>query len=323
MSQLCLLAASLVAQGQSPGWQLALPPTSLDSPQSDASSYAEFCRTQGKITLQTTMTQVERAPSGVRLVSQRPEFSPASPVVGIASSVSTSIRPSSGSQLFHQRIAALQVGRLYPRFPVNSFQRAWQNAVRQPTYEEWIRLLRQEAQVMARSQGSNRLTILFGDSLFLWFPTDRLPSDRFWLNQGISGDTTAGMLRRISSFNQTRPDRIYVMAGINDLRRGASDQTVLSNLRLMIERLRQAHPNAGIVVYSILPTRLPALPSDRIRRINASLAAISRQEGASFYDLQTHFAGTDGILRRELTTDGLHLSRRGYEVWQLAMSMLR
>lgn len=323
MSQLCLLAASLVAQGQAPGWQLAVPPSS-DPSQSETASHARLCRLQNnKTVVQATVTQTERETPGIRPVSQRAEFSPASSAAGTASGISTNTRPGSGSQLYHQRAAALRVGRLYPRFPVNSFQAAWQNATRQPTYEEWIRLLRQEANVMARSQGSNRLTVLFGDSLFLWFPTDRLPTDRFWLNQGISGDTTTGMLRRISSFSQTRPDRIYVMAGINDLRRGASDQTVLSNLRLMIERLRQAHPNAGIVVYSILPTRLPALSSDRIRRINASLATISRQEGASFYDLQAQFAGDDGVLRRELTTDGLHLSRQGYEVWQLAMSMLR
>jgi len=322
MSQLCLLAASLVAQGQAPGWQLAVTPT-IDPARPRASSHAELCQTKKKLATQTSVAQVEQDSPIVRQALQRPEFSPVSPVIGIASSVSASARPNSSSQLYQQRVAALRSGRLYPRIPVNGFQSAWQNAVRQPTYEDWTRLLRQEAQVMARSQSSNRLTVLFGDSLSLWFPIDRLPTDRFWLNQSISGDTTAGMLRRISSFNQTRPDRIYVMAGINDLRRGASDRTVLENQRQIIQRLRQAHPQATIVVYSILPTRLPALPSDRIRQLNANLAAVSRQEGANFYDLQTHFAGTDGSLRRELTTDGLHLSRRGYEVWQLAMTALR
>lgn len=321
MSQLCLLAAGLVAQGQAPGWQLAVPPTA-DPSQSNTESHTELCQTRKKLAVTTTVAQVERSAPG-KTVASRPGFSSAAPVIGTAARVSTIARPSTSSQLYHQRWAALRAGRLYPRIPTNSFQPAWQNATQQPTYQDWLRLLRYEAEVMALSQGSNRLTILFGDSLSLWFPTDRLPSDRFWLNQGISGDTTAGMLRRISSFDQTRPDRIYLMAGINDLRRGASDRAVLNNQRQIVQRLRRAHPQATIVVYSILPTRLPALPSDRIRRLNASLAAISRQEGATFYDLQTHFAGTDGILRRELTTDGLHLSRRGYEVWQLAMSALR
>lgn len=329
MSQLCLLAAGLVAQGQAPGWQLAVPPTS-DRSRSAGESHTELCQTRKKAVMATTVAQVERSSfsnalsnSPGRTAASPPAFSPVVPISGTAARVSPIARPSTSSQLYHQRWAALRAGRLYPRIPANSFPAAWQNAVQQPTYQDWIRLLRYEAQVMALSQGSNRLTILFGDSLSLWFPNDRLPNDRFWLNQGISGDTTAGMLQRISSFDQARPDQIYLMAGINDLRRGASDRAVLNNQRQIIQRLRQAHPQAAIVVYSILPTRLPALSSERIRRLNASLAHISRQEGAMFYDLQAHFAGADGILRREFTTDGLHLSRRGYEVWQLAMGALR
>lgn len=319
MSQLCLLAASLVAQGQAPGWRLAAP---ADSARSETAQ-AELCQTQKKLAVQMQLAQLQRDPPANSMGMRRPEFSPVMPVVGTAASVSSIARPQSGSQLYQQRLAALRAGRLYPRIPVNSFQASWQNANRQPTYQDWLRLLQQEAQVMARSQGSNRLTILLGDSLLLWFPIDRLPSDRFWLNQGISGDTTTGILRRLSSFAQTRPDRIYLMAGINDLRQGASDRTVLNNQRQIMRRLRQNHPQATIVVYSILPTRLPAIASDRIERLNASLAAISRQEGANFLDLQTQFSGTDGILRRDLTTDGLHLNRRGYEVWQMAMTVLR
>ncbi|WP_225913983.1 GDSL-type esterase/lipase family protein [Leptolyngbya ohadii] len=350
MSQLCLLAAGLMAQGQAPGWRLARS-LIFDQSQSEAWHHAEFCQKQKRTAVKPTVAQAERDLVDRGIMLNRPEFMPVMPVVGIATSVSTSARPathpnrqanaqshgqssrrsgdrsssrpSSGSQLYQQRRAALQAGRLYPRIPINSFQSAWQNATRQPTYEDWVRLLRQEAQVMARSQGRNRLTVLLGDSLLLWFPVDRLPTDRFWLNQGISGDTTAGILRRLPAFDRARPDRIYVMAGINDLRRGSSDRAVLSNLRQIVQRLRRTHPQAAIVVYSILPTRLPALPSDRIQRLNASLAAMSRQEGANFYDLQAQFSGTDGTLRRELTTDGLHLSRQGYEVWQMAMMAIR
>ncbi len=33
-------------------------------------------------------------------------------------------------------------------------------------------------------------------------------------------------------------------------------------------------------------------------------------------DLTYHFMDGQGVLRRDLTTDGLHLNARGYQVWQ-------
>ena len=73
-------------------------------------------------------------------------------------------------------------------------------------------------------------------------------------------------------------------------------------------------------MYSILPTRLASLSSDRIRTLNQHIAYIARQQGAEFSDLQTSFADSQGLLRRDLTTDGLHLSPQGYEVWQSALA---
>lgn len=228
-------------------------------------------------------------------------------------------RPASGSQLYQQRWAALRAGRLYTRLPANSFYEAWVNAQQQPTHEQWIHLLAQEAQVMAQSQGNNRLTVLLGDSLSLWFPPERLQRDRFFLNQGISGDTTAGVLRRLPALARTRPDTIHVMVGINDLRRGDPDEVVLARLQQIMRQLRQQHPQARVVVHSILPTRLPTLPGHRIRRFNQTLAAIAQQERVQYLDLQGYFADAEGNLRPDLTTDGLHLNPQGYAMWQLAI----
>ena len=232
-------------------------------------------------------------------------------------------RPTSGAQLYQQRAAALRAGSTYTRMPPRSFQSAWANATVQPTYEQWVSLLGQEAQAMARGQGSNRLSVMVGDSLSLWFPPERLTGDRFWLNQGISGDTTAGVLHRLSAFRHANPDTIHVMVGINDLRRGATDQAVLSDLGQIMQRLRQAHPQAQIFVHSLLPTRLPAISASRIRYLNQQIAALTQQEQVSYLELQPYFADGDGNLRQDLTTDGLHLNPRGYAVWQWALAWAR
>jgi lysophospholipase L1-like esterase len=208
---------------------------------------------------------------------------------------------------------------MYTRANPQRYQNQWQRTTVSPTHQDWQALLQREAAVMTQAQGRNRLTVIVGDSLALWMPPEALPQNRFWLNQSISGETTSHMLRRLHYFANARPDTIHIMAGINDLKQGASEDSVVRNLQQMVGRLRQQHPQAQIVVHSILPTRWESLPSDQIQRVNGRLAQLAQQPGVSFVDLQTTFADDQGQLRRELTTDGLHLSRQGYAVWRTAL----
>ncbi len=229
-------------------------------------------------------------------------------------------RPVSGRQLYHQRLIELKTGQTHTNFSNERLQSLLVAANKsQLTYEDWKSLLSLEAKVMAQGQGRNSLGILLGDSLSLWFPQESLPSDRLWLNQGISGDTSGGVVKRLSAFSGTKPDVIYIMAGINDLRRGLTDETILRNHRKMLRSLRESHPQAKIFVQSILPTRLPKIPNKRIRNINHHLALIAKQENAYYLNLYQWFIDFRSNLREELTTDGLHLSREGYEIWQSAL----
>lgn len=225
--------------------------------------------------------------------------------------------PVSGIELYHQRLAALKIGKVAQRLDEDSWQLLWESAKKkQLTYEDWKSLLALEAKAIAQGQGANRLNILVGDSLSLWFPQDKLPAGKLWLNQGISGDTSGGILKRLAAFDNTRPDAIYVMVGINDLRKGLSDEVILRNHRLIMRRLRHKHPKAQIFVQSILPTRLDKIPNQRVRHLNAQLAQMAKREKANYLNVYSWFTDFEGNLRFDLTTDGLHLSPDGYDVWQ-------
>lgn len=199
-------------------------------------------------------------------------------------------------------------------------------------YRQWVSLLSREAQAVA-SQNPENLTILIGDSLSLWFPREMLPSDLNWLNQGISGETSAGLLRRLELLDRTEPSAIFIMVGINDLIGGIKDETILANQRLIIRYLRRVHPQAKIVLQSILPhsresvtwegrERLLSIPNSRIRKINQRIQEIAQTEGAIYLDLYPLFADANEALQAELTTDGLHLSPEGYLIWRNAMQVL-
>ncbi len=237
------------------------------------------------------------------------EFSPFAP-----------ISPSSGTQLYWQRFAAIRSGHLYTRLPLDSFREIWSQATSNPTYGQWRQLLALEAKAVTRGQGNRRLSVMVGDSLSLWFPSDRLPSGQLWLNQAISGETTRNILQRLPDFAVAHPQAIYVMAGVNDLKRGITDNEILWNMRQIIRHLKQSHPQSRIVVQSILPTRTTAVPGDRIAWLNHRLATIAQQDGAYFLDLYDQFADADGRLREDWTTDGLHLNANGYETWQAKLA---
>jgi lysophospholipase L1-like esterase len=199
------------------------------------------------------------------------------------------------------------------------------------SYQQWVTQLGREAEAAATNRPP-KLSVLAGDSLSMWFPTKMLPPDRIWLNQGISGENSLGLLKRLQLFDRTAPDTVFVMIGINDLLRGASDEGILNNQRQIIRDLRWAHPKAQVVVQSILPhsgeqatwenrDRLLAIPNSRIRSINRRLKEIASSENVLYLDLQPLFADADGNLPIELSTDGLHLNDRGYLVWRSGLQM--
>lgn len=199
------------------------------------------------------------------------------------------------------------------------------------TYQQWVEQLQREA-IAAANNRPERLTILVGDSLSLWFPSKLLPWDRNWLNQGISGETTVGLLKRLYLFDSTRPETIFVMIGINDLLHGVDNRIILANQRKIISQLRTVHPGSQIVVQSILPhsgesanwegrDRLLQLSNSRIRKVNRSLKALADAEGAFYLNLYPLFTDAQGFLRSELSTDGLHLNDEGYQVWSTAIKM--
>jgi lysophospholipase L1-like esterase len=232
------------------------------------------------------------------------------------------IVPRSGIQLYSQRLNALRSGRLYTRLPADSFHEQWSNAQGHASYEQWRKLLGLEARAAARGKGTRNMSVMVGDSLSQWFPVDRLPNQQLWLNQGISGDTTGGILNRLALFAKAEADTIYLMAGVNDLKRGASDREILRNINQIVQRLKRQNPDAQIVVQSILPTRSRQIPNERIAKLNSLIEVVAQRQGANYLDLHRQFVDQDGYMRTELTTDGIHLSPQGYEQWQIALNRM-
>jgi lysophospholipase L1-like esterase len=204
-------------------------------------------------------------------------------------------------------------------------------SVHKPTYQDWVRLLGREAEAMAK-RNPEHLTILAGDSLSLWFPDRLLPVNQEWLNQGISGETSKGLLHRINLWKKLKPDRIFLMVGINDLLRGESDKVILANSRSILRSLRDHHPDTTIVLQSVLPnagaeatwegrSKLRTASNSRIRALNQALQILTEEEGVQYIDLNSLLIDDQGNIRGEYSTDGLHLNEKGYLIWSTALQI--
>jgi lysophospholipase L1-like esterase len=197
-------------------------------------------------------------------------------------------------------------------------------------YQQWVDLLYREAYANATAP---HLTVLLGDSISLWFPSELLPGRRTWLNQAISGEHSDMMLGRLDALDNADVESIFLMIGINDLIAGKPENQVAENLEQAVRYLKLQHPDATIVVQSILPhgaeratwegrDRLLLLPNDRIQAVNTALETMAREQDVAYLDLYPLFADGSGLLRPDLTTDGLHLNEQGYLVWRTAIALL-
>jgi lysophospholipase L1-like esterase len=201
----------------------------------------------------------------------------------------------------------------------------------QYTYEQWLEVLGKEAGAMAKAKPEH-LTVLLGDSLSLWFPSEMLPSDRVWLNQGVSGENSSGLLKRLKLLDEVQPETIVMMVGINDLIKGTSDEQILDNYRQIIKTLKEKHPKTAIVVQSVLPhggdrvgtidrEQVLQLSNERIYQFNQKLSGLTAETEVHFLNLHPLFTDADGLMQADLSTDGLHLKRQGYFVWRSAFQL--
>lgn len=226
------------------------------------------------------------------------------------------ISPQTEVQLYQQRWTVIKAGQIHTLLPPDSFQSYWVNANQEPTNYEWKKLLEYEANAISKKQNSQPLNILLGDFLSLWFPLEMLSPDQLWLNQSMEKDTTEEVLSRLSLFKNTEPHIIYLMVGINDLLYSNNDLLIPTNISQIIHQIRQSYNSVKIIVQSILPTNNSYILPARIRQVNHYIQKVTQEKGVQYLNIYDMFRDQDGQIKSELTTDGLHLSYKGYGLWQ-------
>lgn len=150
-----------------------------------------------------------------------------------------------------------------------------------------------------------------------------------YVNRGIAGQITPQMLIRFrQDVIALHPKVVVILAGTNDIAgdiRPTTFATIENNLTTMSE-LAKAH-RIRVVLASLLPVsdynrtpdgrqlvRTIERPLARIRAINNWQKKYARENGLTYLDYFTSLADEKGMLRQELSDDGVHPNSRGYTV---------
>lgn len=127
------------------------------------------------------------------------------------------------------------------------------------------------------------------------------------VDRGRSGDTTTKLLQRLDAV--PREGRtVFLMIGLNDLRRGAGVEDTAARTAEIVARLAPAR----VYLVSTLLTRDPHL-NHRIAALNA-LTAKDCSQRCTVLDANSLLA-PEGMLKPEFTYDGFHLSEAGYRAY--------
>lgn len=141
------------------------------------------------------------------------------------------------------------------------------------------------------------------------------------VNAGVSGDTTAGGLRRVEWVLRTRPAIVIVALGGNDGLRGLSVDTMRQNLEDIITRIRASSARVLLAGMRVPPN----YGGEYARAFAAVFPAVARKSGVSLMPFLLDGVAGDPHLNQ---ADGIHPNARGQQIvaerlWPYLAPLLR
>jgi lysophospholipase L1-like esterase len=182
--------------------------------------------------------------------------------------------------------------------------------------------------IQAPAAGEDRV-VFMGDSITDGWGRSNNPAimspffpGKPYVNRGISGQTTAQMLLRFyPDVIALKPKVVVFLAGTNDLAGNLGPVTMESienNLAAMADIARAN--GIKVVLGSVMPVcdyhrpQTAQRPPEKIKALNEWLKATAAGRHYVYLDYYSAMLDDKGMLRAELTLDGLHPNAAGYQI---------
>lgn len=178
---------------------------------------------------------------------------------------------------------------------------------------------------LSAAEPAPKTILFFGDSLSAGYGLDDPATEAFpgliqkkitdaglnyrVINSGLSGETTAGGLRRIDWVLRTPVDIFVLELGGNDGLRGLSPSVAAKNLQGIIDKVRAKNPSAKIVIAGMtMPT---SMGEAYVREFAAIFPELAKANNAVLIPFLLE--GVGGVPEMNLA-DGFHPNAPGHKL---------
>ena len=159
--------------------------------------------------------------------------------------------------------------------------------------------------------------VMLGDSITDTAEWELLFPSVLLADQGINGDTTAGMLNRLDLVLNTNASKVFIMAGINDLFNGINVDNIFANYEKIVEHLVSKNIDVYIQSTLLLGEGNENINiNNKVLKLNSMLEKYADSNNSiTFINLNSKLS--DGkFLIAEYTSDQKTLNGKGYAVWR-------
>lgn len=191
-------------------------------------------------------------------------------------------------------------------------------------FGELARYREANAQLKAPAPGERRV-VFFGDSITDGWKLDESFPGKGYINRGIGGQTTAQMLLRFREDTiDLKAAVVVILAGTNDIAGNTgpmSLEEIEANYASLAE-LARVH-DVRVIFSSVMPVHNYTPRSEnffvlrspeKILKLNGWLKEYCGAKACIYLDYFSPMVDANGLLKRELSEDGLHPNSAGYAV---------
>ncbi len=164
--------------------------------------------------------------------------------------------------------------------------------------------------------------IFLGDSITEYGQWEELMQNPKVKNRGIAGETTWGLIRRLSSITANQPTAIFLMIGVNDFL--FTDRfEIIKNYQQIVQQIKAETPNSQLFIQSVLPinttVKNTVFNNTEINLLNESIQKLAQKEGLIYLDIHQLLKNEEGALAAKFTADGVHINGAAYSIWKRAV----
>ncbi len=168
---------------------------------------------------------------------------------------------------------------------------------------------------------SDHEIIFLGDSLTNECEWTELLGSLAIKNRGITGDTTDGVLGRLDETVKSKPEKVFLMVGINDLvNQGKSVSETCEIYEKILLRIREKTPETKVFIQSVLPVNNKRygrwVNNGMVTELNSQLQELAKQLSMQYIDLLIPLSDSQNQLDAQYTLDGIHLNGPAYLIWK-------